>query len=186
MKKTIVLVVLALMFCGVSAVRANEVVEKLALYIPNRLIDALDTFTCDVGLGPSVRIELMATQVCKFGGGIGISPKLIKDYNRQYGIGINNGWYWSFLCIGQENMERAKCTRYVKNYQQNFEGCPAPDLRIYDLYTGERDFWQIGGALGLGVEAEVYIHPVEIADFVAGVFFIDLKGDDITFEDFQN
>jgi hypothetical protein len=32
------------------------------------------------------------------------------------------------------------------------------------------------------IGARVAIHPIEIADFVTGLFFYDLKGDDIPFK----
>lgn len=57
---------------------------------------------------------------------------------------------------------------------------------IYDLRKGARDYWEIGGTLGLGlIEARVSIHPVDILDAVLGFFFIDIKGDDLTFENFK-
>jgi len=35
----------------------------------------------------------------------------------------------------------------------------------------------------LGLATSVGIHPIEIADFLTGIFFIDLKDDDMTGED---
>lgn len=185
MKKVLVLGLFAVLCCGMFSAQAN-VMEKVAFYLPNRVMDLLDMGTVTVGVGPSVRAELMVTEYCKFGGGIGISGKLLKEVNRQYGFGINNGWYWQLLCTGQEDMQRAKTNRWVNDYDYQMGGVPDyTDVRMYNFYNGSRDFWRIGGALGLGVEAELYLHPVDIADFVTGLFFIDLKGDDFGSEDFQ-
>jgi len=37
----------------------------------------------------------------------------------------------------------------------------------------------------LVIEGELYLHPVEIADFVTGIFFIDLRADDYSMDSFE-
>lgn len=183
MKKLLAAVMLtAALGMGASA-QAESVAGKILLWPANRIMDALDIFSVSVGIGPTVRAELMATEYCKVGGGIGYLAGFVKDYNRQYGIGVRNGWYWSLITAQQEELERIGYGA-VKSYQQDFTGVPEPTDVIYDFYEGERDFWRIGGALGLLVEGELYLHPVEVADFVCGIFFIDLRGDDYSTDDF--
>ncbi|MDD5728046.1 MAG: hypothetical protein PHV59_05725, partial [Victivallales bacterium] len=63
------------------------------------------------------------------------------------------------------------------------DGFPSPNERLYEFYNGARDYWAFGGDLALGFAGSLAIHPVEIADFLAGIFFIDFKEDDITGED---
>ena len=186
--KKFLLAVMAAAFLGCSfTTQAKDfnIGEALIFYIPNRIIDAFDTFTVNVGIGPTIRAELMATQAIKVGGGIGYTFKAFKDFNRQYGIGVQDGYYWSLIAIGQEDMERKDTMGFVKPYYEEFRGVPTPNQQIYEFYQGKRDYWQIGGALGLLVEAEVYIHPVEIADFVAGFFFLDIRQDDLRSENFR-
>ena len=48
-----------------------------------------------------------------------------------------------------------------------------------------RDSWAIGGALGFLVDGDVYIHPMEWIDFALGFFLIDIKNDDLVFDDFR-
>ena len=88
-------------------------------------------------------------------------------------------------CVAAEDIERRPTSRWVKEYWQHDEGFPSPTQRIYDFHNGARDYWEFGGSAGLGIEADVALHPVEVADFVTGFFFIDLKGDDLSFEDFE-
>lgn len=97
---------------------------------------------------------------------------------------MRNGWYWSLVTAQQEELARTGLLRRVKSYQQVALGVPDIQSELYDFYDGERDFWRIGGALGLLLEGELYIHPVEFADFVTGIFFIDLRADDLTSDDF--
>ena len=170
---------------GASAM-ADSVGSKIMLWPANRIMDALDVFSISAGMGNTVRIELMGSEYCKGGGGIGWVGSLVKDYNRQYGVGVRNGWYWALISTQQEAVERIGVLGSVKSYQQDFIGIPSPtEDVVYDFYDGERDFWRLGGALGLMVEGEVYLHPVEVADLITGIFFIDLRGDDYTIEDFQ-
>ncbi|MCP3965494.1 MAG: hypothetical protein GY750_12425 [Lentisphaerae bacterium] len=185
MKKIAFLFVCAMMLTTGFSAKADGVVDKIFLYIPNRIIDAFDMFTLNVGVGPVARLEFKATHACQFGAGIGATAKLIKDYNRQYGAGLQNGWNMAFLCMGAEDTERTNTTRLVKEYWEHYDGFCSPEQRIYDIYEGARDYWEVGGAVGLGLEVEFYLHPIDIADFVTGIFFIDLKGDDLTFESFE-
>ena len=184
MRKLLLALCIAAALGFVQSAKADSIVSKIALWPANRVLDALDTFSVSVSLGSTVRGELMATEYCKVGGGIGYSAGLIKDYDRQYGIGMRNGWYWSLVTAQQEELARTGLLGSVKSYQQVALGVPDIQSELYDFYDGERDFWRIGGALGLLLEGELYIHPVEFADFVAGIFFIDLRADDLTSDDF--
>ncbi len=185
MKKMLLLFAFAVILLGGYSAKAQGVVDGVCLYIPNRLIDALDTFTLNMGVGPVVRCELRGTRAVQGGGGIGATAKVIKDYNRQYGACLQNGWNWEFISVAAEDIERRPTSRWVKEYWEHSEGFPSPTQRIYNFHTGARDYWELGGSLGLFVEADLALHPVELADFVTGFFFIDLKGDDLTFEDFE-
>lgn len=176
----------ALFLLTMLAAGANAgVKDKLLLYLPNRIIDLTDIFSLSLGVGPCAKVELRATRACGFGGGIGATANVYKEYNRQYGYGLDNGWAWNFTCVGAENYERTHTNRWVQEYWQEYTGFASPENNIYNFYEGARDYWELGGDFGLGVVAHVAIHPVEIFDFVAGIFFIDIKGDDITSDDFQ-
>ena len=62
---------LVLMLCAASfcTVRADEINwgEKLALYLPSRVLDALDMFSVNVGLGANVEARLSFTRYCDIG-----------------------------------------------------------------------------------------------------------------------
>ena len=70
MKKFIaVLMLCAASFCSVNAGEINWG-EKLAFYLPNRLLDALDTFSVNLGVGPVAQARVMVTRYCDIGAGI--------------------------------------------------------------------------------------------------------------------
>ncbi|MBR4956826.1 MAG: hypothetical protein IKZ31_03620 [Lentisphaeria bacterium] len=189
MKKILLSVMLAgMMICGVSASDDTGVNwgEKIALYIPNRIVDAFDCFSVNVGVGPTICANLMATRFINVGGSWGdVTYTLYKDYNRQYGGGIQQGWYWQLICIGEENMTRERVFGWVRNYWEAGAGVPRPDDRVYLPRDGARDYWQFGGSLGFLISGEVALHPIEGFDFLLGFFFLDFKNDDLTFADFQ-
>ncbi len=186
MKKFMLMLLVAVTaFSFAPSARANETVEKLVLYVPNRVVDMFDLFSVNIGFGPAVQLELMATRFISFGGSAGISAMLYKDCNRQYGWGMQNGWHWEVPGLIQEDTERVKTSRLVQSYWESYFGIPTPSQQIYAYQRGARDYWQIGGGGGLLLTAEVFVNPVEWVDFALGFFFIDIKDDDFTFENFQ-
>ena len=166
-------------------VTKDNIGEKLLFYIPNRIVDALDVVSVALGIGPVVEARLMATRAVDFGAGISFSTaKAYKNYNRQYGLGIEEGWYWSFI-VGEESYTISDTTPWVSAYSESCVGFPLPTQRVYDFYDGQRDYWAFGGSLGLLIDGDLYVHPVEFADFILGFFLIDIKDDDFTMEDFK-
>ncbi len=189
MKKLfLTLALVAAGFCGTQAhaewITRENIGEKLLFYIPNRIVDAFDTFSVALGVGPVVEARLMATRAIDFGLGIGITAKVYKVHNRQYGLGIEEGWYWSFI-VGEEDYKIHDTTPLVASYTESCAGFPLPTQRVYDFFDGERDYWAIGGSLGLFVDGDLYVHPIELVDFVLGFFLIDIKDDDLTMDCFR-
>jgi len=158
--------------------------EKLLWYIPNRIVDALDTVSVALGVGPVVEARLMASRAIDVGLGGGVSAKVYKVHNRQYGLGIEEGWYWSFI-VGEEYYKIHDTTPLVASYSESCAGFPLPTQRVYDFFDGNRDYWAIGGSLGLVVDGDLYVHPVEFVDFILGFLLIDIKDDDFTLADFE-
>ena len=159
--------------------------EKIAFYLPNRILDALDSFSVNLGVGPTAEARLMFTRYCDIGAGWnGGTAKAFKDHNRQYGGGIEEGWYWSLICAGEEEYRMTAGTSLMDLYVERYAGFPSPLTRTYNFVDGPRDFWAIGGSLGFILDGNLYIHPLELVDFVLGFFFIDIKSDDLTLDRF--
>ena len=164
--------------------RGDGVLEAFALYIPNRLIDALDMFSLNLGAGPFIEARLMCTRLIDVGAGAGLVTKAFKDHNRQYGFGIEENYYWSLIFVGAEDFMISNGTSLIDKYLEQREGVPQLN-RTYDFFNGPRDYWAIGGSLGCLIDGNLYIHPLEWVDFALGFFFIDIKSDDLTFESFR-
>ena len=95
MKKFLFVLMIAVSaFSFAPAAQGNETIEKLVLYLPNRVVDMFDLFSCSLGFGPKAQAELMFTRMVGGGVSVGASANLYKDCNRQYGWGLQNGWHW--------------------------------------------------------------------------------------------
>lgn len=188
MKKFLFVMLLSVAaLCTVRAENFSDINwgEKIAFYIPNRILDALDFVSVNLGVGPTVEARLMFTRYCDIGAGWSAgTAKAFKDYNRQYGAGVEEGWYWSAICAGEEEYRMTEATPMMDMYVERFAGVPNPLTRTYNFINGPRDFWAIGGSLGFILDGNLYIHPLELVDFVLGFFFIDIKEDDLTLDRF--
>lgn len=189
----VIIAVLALApagFCAEAAEEGNVVSrgglkDQILLYFPNRFMDLLDIFSVTLGVGPVAEARLMATRYCDVGAGVGLAAKVYKDFNRQYGLGIEEGWYWSFIFVSEEQYALTESLGSVKLYSENRTGVPMPDTNTYDFFDGKRDFLAIGGSLGLLVDGNLYLHPMEWLDLGLGFLLIDIKNDDYIMDDFR-
>ncbi len=184
---TAVLTGICLLFGASSSLHAqSQWMDKVTLYFPNRILDILDVFSLNLGVGLTAHASLRATHAAEIGGGFSATAQMIKDQNRQYGFARRNGVYSGIGPIVATNMERRPAFLLAKEYWWDKDGLVSPSDEIFLQKEGAYDFWEIGGSLGLGViEADVSIHPVEILDAVLGFFFIDITDDDLTFENFR-
>lgn len=160
--------------------------DKLILYVPNRVVDFLDMFDVGLGFGPVLKAKLWATRWMAFGGGIGGSAKVVKGYNRQYGAGLESGWSGSFMMLTAENTEMYETTRGLQTFHEYHTGVPSLGDSVYNFWRGPRDIFSIGVEAAIFAELDAEIHPFEIFDFLAGIFFFDPKGDDFTMAEIEN
>ena len=182
-----ILLGIGMLFGASASVHAqSQWLDKVTLYFPNRVLDLLDSFSLNIGVGLTAHASLRATHEVEIGGGFSATAQMIKDQNRQYGFARRNGVYSGIGPIVAVDMERRPAFLLAKEYFWDKDGLVSPSDEWFLPKEGVFDFWEIGGSLGLGViEADVSIHPVEILDAVLGFFFIDISDDDLTFENFR-
>lgn len=182
-----ILIGIGMLFGASSSVHAqSQWLDKVTLYFPNRILDVLDAFTLNIGLGLTAHASLRATHEIEIGGGFSATGQMIKDQNRQYGFARRNGVYSGIGPIVATDMERRPAFLLAKEYYMDKDGVATPSDEWFLPKEGVFDFWEIGGSLGAAViEADVSIHPVEILDAFLGFFFLDICDDDLTFENFR-
>jgi hypothetical protein len=170
---------------GFDRTRPNKFTESmkklgryLLFYIPNRLVDATDIITLEASIGGGFSAEMQATRYFQLGGSYGESYFLSKAYARQYGGGhrdINRfGFFFMEKDITFVNETFGSANEYVIDFPQ----FSTANYHLDAFKDDDVDFWKVGGRLGWIVGLGVGIHPIEIADFVTGFFWIDLMNDD--------
>ena len=140
--------------------QSNEVPKKhpILMYIPNRIFDVLDIVRARVRIGPGLSVGArVASIVTVFVGGhstayVGLpGPRGKPEVSLPFGLEDSSG---PSLAPAKENSE-------------------------------ETDRYPYYGPMEIGAEAQaaivgvsVGVEPLEALDFLAGIIFIDLKGDD--------
>jgi len=140
--------------------QTQEVPRKhpILMYIPNRIFDVLDIVRARVRLGPGISVGARVTSIVTvFVGGhstayVGVpGPRGKPEVSLPFGLEDNSG---PALAPTKESEEQAAKRPYY-------------------------------GPMEIGAEAQaaiagvsVGVEPLEALDLLAGIFFIDLKGDD--------
>lgn len=189
-KKFIVLLSVATALCA-TPVNASqfpqdgeEFVDALAMWLPNLLLDTWDLFSLQVGAGPAVGLEGRITRYGNLGFMVGTTYDASKLWNRQLGVGQEQGISVGVGPCVYEVREMKNTSRLVEEYQyEKLDVIPMLNETIYDHYLGKRDIWavELEGAVIIHVKGG--LHPIELLDLVTGVFFFDLRGDNKTLTD---
>ncbi len=154
-----------------------SILKTVVMYIPNRLIDILDIVTFDVGAGAPFGADVRLTRWMQFGGKTVDRYFVGKNCSRQIGGGYEAGWNYEFFCFESERLYVEDTFGTMNKYvlrEKNLGVANPKDTG----FVKNRDFWEIGVNAGWVVSMGVAIHPVEIADAIAGIFLIDLGKDD--------
>ena len=150
----------------------------LLFYIPNRVIDATDIITLDVSVGGGFQAEVQATRFAQMGGSYGQSYFMTKAYSRQFGCGHKTTSRFGLVNLEREVTFVDETTGTVKEYVIDFPEFIGADYHLDAFRDKDVDFWKIGGSFGWVIGVGFGIHPLEIADFVTGIFWLDLSDDD--------
>ncbi len=191
MKKTLFTIAAAFIMCSsASAITFNDVL----LWIPNRFMDLTDIFSVGVGWHIGIpKAGVRVTRAFEFSGGDGAYTMFRKDYNRWFGISLEQGHNINFAYIGTENyrVERIfgiylwnfptddnTMIRNGKYVTYKYDWWEHPLKGNYDIMNGTRDWFEIAVEFGFFPCFRFAIHPIEIADFFTSMFFYDIKKDD--------
>ena len=184
---------LCLSFAFLGSANALDYKDVL-LWLPNRIFDFTDIVSFGIGFG-GIKVGARVTRAIDFNIGDGFYYVARKDYNRWIAFSLEQGHSFSFIYFGTEDYrvddtcgfklwEFPLETEYMVhkaqhiNYQYNWWENPVRGH--YDMREGTRDWFEIAAEAGVGAYARVAVHPVEIADFLLGIFFIDFKKDDVS------
>lgn len=144
-------------------------------YIPNRLSDLMDVFTLELGAG-EIGLDLQLTRYLTFGAGIGQSYMLGWSINNQFGIYQQKGWYFDCFRYRASSIRREPFSgKYEKIYTSGKSGL----VDVPAMFAGNvEDPFALGVKVCCYLNLKLQVHPLELADFVGGLLFIDCPHDD--------
>ena len=155
----------------------SGIFEKIIWYIPDRFFDLVDIFSVEVNIGPQFGVGVWATRAVQakaFAGGTlggGYYQK------KQIGYRAESSFEYGLGPIGISTVAGARLGTGGFDSTLSNEFLAQPSDKIHQEY---RDYWGVGGKVGIFyIGAELEIHPIEIADFFAGIFMFDLLNDDL-------
>ena len=133
---------------------------KYILFLPNRILDLLDVFRLNVGIGPGIGINIRATRFAQAG---------IASYDCiKVGIIGRQGWIYM-----EESKEFGVSVMYIEDSK-----AVAPLISFKD--KTDRQLLEVGGFVyAFFVGAEAAIRLKELADFFLGWGLIDFCEDDL-------
>ena len=162
--------------------------ETIMLYPVNRILDILDLFSLNVGLGADVQANVHVTRAMQLGLGGAATGRLAFpiNYKRQTGVYRQYGGELSFLPLTAEAYHKRNVSSWqtVEPVDYKANGVSEPGRKIYEE---ARDYYAIGAHVPLvlgSVEAEV--HLKEIPDLILGFLMIDLQEDDMDLKTGRN
>lgn len=164
----------------VIAAGTGTPLNRILWFFPDRILDCLDIVSLPINIGLWFRPCLHITRWCSLGFGGEVSGGILWFYNRNLApnlmigiyamIGPYQAYTYDFLGIGTAwnmGLPGAGNKFYYKAGIFSMDDEPVVD--------GWMDPW------GIGITPWDDIHPIEIADFISGLFtlgFYDLSGDD--------
>ncbi len=151
--------------------------QRALLYVPDRLLDLLDVVNVSVQLGTGAFLDYHATHAInvtlglRSSGGVGLHEQrsLGLKSEAEGGISLLPWGAYSFVggLVGTSGVVTAADT---------VAGVHWPQAALYQDF---KDYWEIGvrGMFGF-LGADVDVHPIQVADFLAGFAGIDFLNDD--------
>ena len=137
-----------------EAVEVNEGTPwwaEVLLYIPNRLLDIIDIFRVDVGVGASIGGVVRVTEYAQLGYRQMMPVSLrVGDFGRQFPVMVESSNEIGISPAFKQSADRDVCEAEIGL---------GLDVLLLGAYGG--------------------VCLDEVADFVGGIFLIDFKGDDL-------
>ena len=155
------------------------VLTRLILYVPDRAFDALDLLTVDVHVGIGALIDAHVTRAVQgMAGlrgifGVGLHDQRSIGTLTEIEIGV------SALSFGTQSVSGASLgvPAGIITGTDARVGMHRPNNSLYQTY---RDYWAVGVSATVGVVGfSVGFHPIQIFDFIGGIFLVDFARDDL-------
>ena len=161
---------------GQKNTTGRVIADKIIMYIPNRIVDFFDIFSLEFGSGATAKLGVRATHAFGIGAGVGPSGKVVKGFNRTYGFALDDGWQAYFLAMGKGDLTREYTIGNLPDFWYIYSGMQMPHESIFADRV--KDYWALEVEAAALIDVKFGLHPLNIADFITGIFFYDLLGND--------
>ncbi|MBI4879928.1 MAG: hypothetical protein HY812_09775 [Planctomycetes bacterium] len=151
---------------------------RIGLYLPDRLLDLLDVLSFDVHLGLGVLVNVHVTRAVQVGAGGRATGGFGWHDHRSLGVLAQTESEFVLPGVGaQAYLGALAGTSGLLATGDALAGVHAPSAELYQEY---RDYWAVGVSVtAVVVGLDLDIHPLEIADFAAGLCTFDFLYDDL-------
>lgn len=167
---------------GSNVAKREEVpatwLRRALLWLPDRLLDALDLVSFEVAMGPGLLVDVHATHAVQLAAGGRATLGAGWHEGRSLGIQFLLERGAALPAFGDWNTYAfRRGTGPSQVGAGRTRGWRGPDNPLFhDL----RDYWAVGaGVHVVYVGASVDLHPVQLFDLLAGVIGFDPLGDDL-------
>ena len=151
---------------------------KILLWPVNLVVDLLDVVTVEVGPGIGVGAKAQVTEPLSLGAQLSLGATYVGLQGRHPAVRAAFEQYLDLFPLEFRGIAEASFGTFgAYAAEHKGTGVKAPSDR---LYQRARDYWAIGAEASAGlVNANVKIHPVQIGDWLAGIFFFDPLTDNV-------
>jgi hypothetical protein len=155
----------------------RSVAARVALYLPDRILDLLDVVSFEAHFGPGAFADVHATRGLQAAAGLRSVAGLGLHEHRSLGLQTKAEAGVNALAVG--GLATAGATVGTSGVQTGSDGILGFHSPTDELYQEYRDYWAVGASVTtVLVGAEVDFHPVQVVDFLAGLLTIDFLNDD--------
>jgi hypothetical protein len=152
--------------------------ERVALYLPDRILDLLDIVSFDVHVGVGAFANVHVTRAVQLGAGGRAVVGLGWHDQRSLGGSVQGeAGLWALPFATEAYGGMLVGTSGVLAGSQGLSGLVEPTDMVFQEY---RDYWAVGaGVTLLFVGVDFDLHPVEVADAIVGFTTVDFLHDDL-------
>ncbi len=153
---------------------------RALLYLPDRLLDLFDVVTVGVHFGIGGFADAHATRAVQVVGGFRSTGGIGLHDHRSIGLKSQAEAGLTLIAVGTHTYGGSLVgTSGTHGSVTNAAGAHRPGD---PLYEDLRDYWALGASATAGiVGAEADFHPLQLADFLAGIFGVDFLNDDLAY-----
>ncbi len=152
---------------------------RALLWLPDRLLDLLDIVSVGVHFGLGAYADAHVTRALQFAGGFRATGGLGIHDHRSIGMKSQAEAGLTLVAVGVHTYGGSLVgTSGTHASAHSGQGLHQPGSRLYQEF---RDYWGLGASATagfIGVEAE--FHPLQLADFLAGIVGVDFLNDDFS------